>query len=56
MVCPRRAANLQNSAAKLKNYSQEDVIKMSKLDLFLVLFPLEHLKTVVNNGKLDDTK
>lgn len=47
IVCPRRAANLQNSAAKLKNYSQEDVIKMSKLDLFLVLFPLEYLKTVV---------
>jgi hypothetical protein len=34
IICPRRAANLQNTNACFMNYSREDVMKMSKLEFF----------------------
>ena len=47
IICPRRANNLQNSAACFMNYTREEVMKMTKLELFLVLFPVEYLSTVL---------
>jgi hypothetical protein len=47
IICPRRANNLQNSNACFKNYSREEVMKMTKLELFLVLFPTDYLTTVL---------
>ena len=38
------------------NYTREEVMKMTKLELFLVLFPVEYLSTVLiseTNKELD---
>ena len=47
IICPRRANHLQNLAACFMNYTREEVMKMTKLELFLVLFPVEYLSTVL---------
>ena len=44
MIWPRQSNNLHNTNAAFKNYSREDVIKMIKLELFLILYPVEYLK------------
>ena len=38
IICPRRSNNLPNTYAAFKNYSHEEVMKMTKLELFLILF------------------
>ena len=56
IICPRRANNLQNLAACLMNYTREEVMKMKKLELFIVLFPVEYLLTMLiseTNKELD---
>ena len=47
IICPRLANNLRNSAAGLKNYSFDEVKKMTKLELFLTLFPVNFLNEVL---------
>ena len=47
IVCLQHAANLLNSFASFKNYTKEDVMKMTILELFLVLFPFDYLKDIV---------
>lgn len=37
IVCPQRAANLQNLFASFCNYSKAGVMKMSRLDMFLIM-------------------
>ena len=56
IICPRRANNLQNSGACFKHFTRDEVMKMTKLELFLVLFPVEYLSTVLipeTNKELD---
>ena len=56
IICPRREKNLQNSAACFMNYTREEVMKITKLELFLVFFPVEYLSTVLipeKNKELD---
>ena len=38
IVCPRLARNLTNTPACFNNYSNEDIMKMSKINLFLTNF------------------
>jgi hypothetical protein len=56
IICPRLAGNQPKSSAAFKNYSKEEVSKMSKLELFLILFPLDYLLEVLipeTNKQLD---
>jgi hypothetical protein len=47
IICPRKAANLPNSFAGFTHYSRDAVQRMSKLDLFMILFPVKYLKEVL---------
>ena len=47
IICPRKANNLQNYFACFRNYTKDEVLKMSKLDLFLVLFRVGYLNTIL---------
>ena len=40
----RQSNNLHNTNVPLKNYTREKVMNMTKLDLFLILFPVDYLK------------
>ncbi len=56
IICPRKVAHLPNSFAGFTHYSREAVQRMSKLDLFMILFPVKYLKEVLipeTNKKLD---
>ena len=46
IICLRRSINLHNTNADFKNYSCEEEIKMTKLELFIILFPVEYLKEI----------
>ena len=47
IICPRKAKDLQNYFACFRNYTKEDVLKIRKLDIFLVLFPVGYLDTIL---------
>ena len=47
IIFPRRPNNLHNSNADFKSYTREEVMKMTKLELFLVLFPVDYLKEIL---------
>ena len=50
IICPQRAANLQNSFASFFNYLRADVMKMSRLDMFLIMTPMQFSEdTLINN-------
>ena len=44
IICSIRSNNLHNICVAFKNYSHEEVTKMTKLELLLILFPVEYLK------------
>ena len=44
IICPRKSNNLHNTYADFNNYSCEEVMKMNKYELFLILFPFDYLK------------
>ena len=44
---PLLASNLPDTPVYFKNYSNKDVMKMSNINLFLILSPLDYLKQVV---------
>ena len=46
-ICTRKAANMHNSPAVFTNYAWEGILCMSKLDLFLILFPVNYLKIIL---------
>ena len=43
----RRSNSLYNTYAAFKNYSREEVTKMTNLEPFLILFPVEYLKEIL---------
>ena len=47
IICPRKANNLQNYIASFWNHTKEEVLKMSKLDLFHFFFPFGYLNTIL---------
>ena len=47
IILPRRSNIVYHTYAAFKNYSREEVMKMTKLELFLILFPVDHLKEVL---------
>ena len=47
IILPRRPKNLHKTNAAFKNYTREEVIKMTKLELFLFLFPVYYLKEIL---------
>ena len=56
IVCPQRAANLQNSFASFRNYLKADVVKMSRLDMFIIMMPMNFIEDTVikkTNERLD---
>ena len=46
IICPRQSNNLHNNYAAFKNYTREEVMKMTNLELFLILFPVDYLKEI----------
>ena len=44
VICPRKAGNLQNSFASFRHYSHDAILRMSLLQLFLVMFPEDYLE------------
>ena len=44
---PSQGNNLQNCFACFRNYTKEEVLKMINLELFLVLFPVGCLDTIL---------
>ena len=46
-ICPRKAGNHQNSFAYFRHYSHDAILRMSLLQLFLVMFPEDYLKEVL---------
>ena len=38
IICPRRSKNLNNTYSAFNNYSREDVINMTKLEMFLIFY------------------
>ena len=53
MIFPRRLKHLYHTSAAFRNYSPEDVMKMKKLELFLILFTVEYLKEVLVPKKIN---
>ena len=47
IICPRRSNNLHNTYAAFKKYSFEGVMKMTRLEPFFILFPVDYLKEVL---------
>ena len=47
IICMRRSNHLHNTNAAIKNYSREEVMKMTKLEFFLILFSIEYLKEIL---------
>ena len=40
IIGPLKANNLQNYFARFRKYTKEEMLNMSKLELFLVFFPV----------------
>ena len=47
IICPQKANNVQNYFSCFRNYTQEEVLNMSKLELFLFFFPFGYLNTTL---------
>ena len=47
IILPRRSNNLLNTNAAFKNYAREEVINITYLELFLILFPVEYKNTLI---------
>ena len=47
IIFPRKSKNVQNSFMCFQNYTQEETLKMVKLDLFLVFSPVGYLSTIL---------
>ena len=47
IICQRQSNNLHNTDPDFNNNTREEVIKMTKLDLFLILFPNDYLKEIL---------
>ena len=47
IICPSQSKQLHNKYAAFKNYSREELMKMTELELFLILFPVEYLKEIL---------
>ena len=47
VVFPRRAANIQNLFASFRNYPKADVMKMSRLDIFLIMMLMKIIEDTV---------
>ena len=44
IICPRRSSSLHSTYDDFKNYSREEVTNMKKLEVFLILFPIDYIK------------
>ena len=47
IICPRKYSNLQNSFASFRHYSHDSILRMSLLQLFLIMFPEYYLEEVL---------
>ena len=50
IICPRKAGNLQNYFASFRHCSHDAILRMSLLQLFLVMFPKDYLEEVTYEG------
>ena len=44
IICPRKAGNLQNYFASFRHYSYDAILRLSLIQLFLVIFPEDYLE------------
>ena len=51
IVFPRRAANLKKLFASFRNYLKAGVMKMSRLDMFLIIIPMNCIEDNVIKNK-----
>ena len=57
IIWPHKANNVKNYFVYFWNYMKEEVTKMNKLELFLVLSSVDHLNTIITlylKNALDD--
>ena len=47
IICPCKVDNVENFSVCLWNYTQEEVLKVSKLKILLVLFPIGYINTII---------
>ena len=47
IICCRKYGNLQNSFASFRQYSHDAILRMSLLQLLLVMFPDDYLEEVL---------
>ena len=47
IIFPRLSNNSHNTNAAFNNYSRKEVMKMMKLEFFLILFPVYYLKEIL---------
>ena len=50
IICLRRSKTLHNTSADFKHYSREEVMKMTKLEISLLLSPVDYLKEILVPG------
>ena len=46
IIFPRQSNNLHNTYAAFNNYSRKEVMKMKKLEMFLILFSVDYIKEI----------
>ena len=46
-ICTRRSNSLYDTYDALKKYSCEELMKMKRLEIFLLLFPVDYLKEIL---------
>ena len=49
IICPQKAGNLQNSFTSFRHYLHDAVLRMSLLQLFLIMFPDDYIEQVLIN-------
>ena len=47
IICLSQSKHIHNPNAAFKHYSREELMKMTKLDLFLPIFPVNYLKEIL---------
>ena len=47
IICPMQSKSLRNKNAAFKNYSHEEVLKMTNLELFFVITTVDYQKEIL---------
>ena len=51
IICLRRSNNFHNTYVAFKNYSSEEVMTMTNLEVFSILFPIEYITEAITSER-----